>query len=100
MKVQRGEVNKKVLSLNDFRGVDYASSPLEVKPYRATDMANLILQDGMLKKRNGFKQLKKIETDFKYDGMEIYPFGKGEITGEATDELFILRLYNDTTCQF
>ena len=57
MRVGKNQLNRKIFALNDFRGVDYASSPLEVKPYRATDMANLLLRDGMLKKRKGFKQL-------------------------------------------
>lgn len=51
-----------------FRGVDYSSSPLEVKPYRATDMANLILKDGVLHKRNGWEQIKNV---FLSDGEEI-----------------------------
>ena len=59
MRVGKNDVNRKVFSLKDFRGVDYASSPLEVKPYRATDMANLLLRDGMLRKRYGFKQIYK-----------------------------------------
>ena len=50
MRVGKNDVNRKVFSLKDFRGVDYASSPLEVKPYRATDMANLLLRDGQLQK--------------------------------------------------
>jgi hypothetical protein len=57
MKVERNNLNRKVFALKDFRGVDYASSPLEVQPYRATDMANLLLRDGQLQKRYGFKQL-------------------------------------------
>lgn len=61
--VDRNNLNRKVFALNDFRGVDYASSPLEVKPYRATDMANLLLRDGMLKKRNGFRQVHKINGE-------------------------------------
>lgn len=63
MKVGRNNIDRKVFSLKDFRGVDYASSPLEVKPYRATDMANLLLRDGQLQKRYGFKQLQQ-ENDF------------------------------------
>jgi hypothetical protein len=98
MKVTRSEVGKKVLSIKDFRGADYASSPLEVKPYRATDMANLIMQDGMLRKRNGFKQLKAIKSEVKYTSMDIYPFGKCK----DIDELYIVRLYkeDDKSCQF
>ena len=59
MKVNRANLNRKIFSLKDFRGVDYASSPMEVKPYRTTDMANLLLKDGMLHKRNGFKQISR-----------------------------------------
>lgn len=60
IRVEKNNLNRKVFALNDFRGVDYASSPLEVKPYRATDMANLLLRDGMLKKRHGFRQVYKL----------------------------------------
>lgn len=44
-------------TLTKFRGVDYASSPVDVKPYRATDAANFILRDDILRKRHGFEQL-------------------------------------------
>ena len=61
MRVEKNNIDRKVFSLKDFRGVDYASSPLEVKPYRATDMANLLLRDGQLQKRYGFKQVYKVD---------------------------------------
>lgn len=57
MRVNRANLSRKIFSLKDFRGVDYASSPLEVQPYRATDMANLLLRNGMLRKRYGFRQV-------------------------------------------
>lgn len=60
MKVGRNNLDRKIFALKDFRGVDYASSPLEVQPYRATDMANLLLRDGMLRKRYGFRQVFKV----------------------------------------
>lgn len=69
MKVGRNNIDRKVFTLKDFRGVDYASSPLEVKPYRATDMANLLLRDGMLQKRYGFKQKFNVGVDPKYGWM-------------------------------
>lgn len=59
MRTQESRISRKIYTLSDFRGVDYASSPLEVKPYRATDMANLLLKDGVLHKRNGWRQLFK-----------------------------------------
>ena len=57
MRVEKNVLNRKTYTLKDFRGVDYSSSPLEVKPYRATDMANLLLKDGVLHKRNGWEQV-------------------------------------------
>ena len=83
MKVGRNNIDRKVVSLKDFRGVDYASSPLEVKPYRATDMANLLLRDGQLQKRYGFKQLVKanvkVETDVSfYEKWSVLAFKCGK----------------------
>lgn len=57
MRVQAVSNQRKFYRFNKFRGVDYSSSPLEVKTNRATDMANLILRDGTLHKRNGFEQV-------------------------------------------
>lgn len=63
MNVGKNNIDRKVYTLKDYRGVDYASSPLEVQPYRATDMANLLLRDGVLQKRHGFRQLAKVTND-------------------------------------
>lgn len=57
MRVDAVNNNRQFYRFADFRGVDYSSSPLEVQSNRATDMANLILRDGTLHKRNGFEQL-------------------------------------------
>ena len=81
MRVGKNNTDRKVFALKDFRGVDYASSPLEVQPYRATDMANLLLRDGQLQKRYGFKQLglttnKGIKRVFSLSDMEIEDSGK------------------------
>ena len=80
MKVGRNNLDRKIFALKDFRGVDYASSPLEVQPYRATDMANLLLRDGMRRKRYGFRQICKVPglgdkpTSILDDDMEIPTF--------------------------
>lgn len=57
MRVDAVNNNRQFYRFADFRGVDYSSSPLEVQSNRATDMANLILRDGVLHKRNGFEQV-------------------------------------------
>lgn len=79
MRVQAASVKRKIFTLSDFRGVDYSSSPLEVQPYRATDMANLLLRDGVLHKRFGWEQYLKIDTQNK--AADMFTFG----------ELFVLR---------
>lgn len=68
MRVQANEIKRKYYSLKDFRGVDYSSSPLEVASYRATDMQNLILKDGVLHKRNGWSRMLKVSSS-KIDGV-------------------------------
>lgn len=71
MRVNANKISRKFYSLNDFRGVDYSSSPLEVKPYRATDMQNFILKDGVLHKRNGWERMLKVSSE-KVDGVWIW----------------------------
>ena len=68
MRVKANEIKRKYYSLKDFRGVDYSSSPLEVASYRATDMQNLILKDGVLHKRNGWSRMLKVSSN-KIDGV-------------------------------
>lgn len=73
MRIDAAKTDRKIYTLSDFRGVDYSLSPLEVKPYRATDMANLLLKDGVLHKRKGWEQLIKMPS---YDTpTDIYSFG-------------------------
>ena len=89
MRVEKNNIERKVFPLKDFRGVDYASSPLEVKPYRATDMANLLLRDGQLQKRYGFRQLFQEGAFYGYTfnervgGVNAYRCGKNIIVAYA-----------------
>lgn len=79
MRVGKNNTDRKVFALKDFRGVDYASSPLEVQPYRATDMANLLLRDGMLQKRYGFKQKFNVSVDPRYGYSQTAPQTFGQV---------------------
>jgi hypothetical protein len=54
---------RKVLSLGDFRGVDFSSSPLNVKPYRAVEAVNFINDYGKTRKRPGWRERLAIEED-------------------------------------
>lgn len=49
--------NKRVLTLNDIKGVDLSSAPLRVKQTRASYMKNMICKGGENHKRNGFEQV-------------------------------------------
>lgn len=55
--------NRNSLTLTDFRGVDFSSSPLRVQANRASDMLNFINEYGVNKKRNGWRELFKIEIN-------------------------------------
>ena len=47
---------RKTLTLGDFRGVDFSTSPLCVKPYRAADAVNFINDYGKTRKRPGWRE--------------------------------------------
>ena len=53
--------DRKSLTLSDFKGVDFSSSPLRVKNNRATSMRNFINEYGVNKKRNGWNEVLKFE---------------------------------------
>ncbi len=64
MRVQANQPReRKFYKLSGFKGVDYSSSPLEVNPRRATDINNLLLEDGALHKRNGWEQKIKVGNE-------------------------------------
>lgn len=47
---------RKTIALGDFRGVDFSTSPLNVKAYRASNMVNLINDFGKTRKRPGWRE--------------------------------------------
>lgn len=50
---------KNLTTFSGFKGVDFSSSPLDVAPHRASNMENFISDFGILKKRNGYKQMRE-----------------------------------------
>lgn len=52
---------RKSLTLEGFKGVDFSSSPLRVRTNRASNMRNFINEYGVNKKRNGWNELFRIE---------------------------------------
>ena len=55
--------NRRTLTLGNFKGVDFSSSPLNVRSDRASNMRNFINEYGVNKKRNGWNELLKIKDD-------------------------------------
>lgn len=58
-------MDRKTLTLGDFRGVDFSTSPLNVKPSRASNMVNLICDFGKTHKRSGWRERLTIEHEGK-----------------------------------
>lgn len=52
--------DRKQVELNDFKGVDFSSSPLRVRQNRASSMKNFINEYGVNHKRHGWNELFKI----------------------------------------
>lgn len=45
------------LEIKDFKGVDYSNTPLNVAPFRATEMQNFIYDKGINQSRNGWTEV-------------------------------------------
>ena len=73
MRVNTNVSNKtrRELVLDDFKGVDFSSSPLKVSGSRASFASNLICDNGVNHKRPGWEQVLKLEGNI--NGM--YEFG-------------------------
>lgn len=97
---------RKTLTLGDFRGVDFSTSPLNVKAYRASNMVNLINDFGKTRKRPGWRERltiteggepMRINGIFQYEdgdhrdvivhaGRRFYRLGVDAATGRETYE--------------
>lgn len=59
--------NKKIFTINDFRGVDFSNSMVDVSPKRASYMLNMINDNGINRKRNGWNTTKLLTTSTNED---------------------------------
>lgn len=55
--------DRKSLLLGNFRGADFSSSVLQMRGDRAADLRNFTKDFGVVKKRNGWRELLRIELD-------------------------------------
>ena len=63
--------SKKNYTVKSFLGVEKASSPLAIKEGRCTTSKNLLYRDGILKKRNGWREIYHFTNDHDAD-LKIY----------------------------
>lgn len=87
--------------LDDFKGVDFSSSPLQVQSNRATEMKNFINEYGVNRKRNGWNELIKINdsqgNNLKINGIFQYKHGNIKKTIVHAGNKFFTLDYNNTT---
>ena len=53
---------RSVHTFDNFKGVDFTTSPHKVSGNRATQATNLIYKDGTVRKRNGWESLRRLPT--------------------------------------
>lgn len=88
---------RKIFSLENFRGLDTENKPLKVKPFRATEGENFIIDSNTLKTRPGFTFFSTPILDME-DGDEIidvYNFRGVELV-ITNRRLYINGKYNDS----
>ena len=78
--------NKRVLTLNDIKGVDLSSAPLRVKQTRASYMKNMICKGGVNHKRNGFEQ---VASFYDEEGKPLGINGILSLGKENNDTIFV-----------
>lgn len=76
---------RETLVLSDFKGVDFSSSPFRVRKTRATQMRNLISENGINHKRHGWAEIKNFkpydsQESYSVNGIFIYRNGKENVT--------------------
>lgn len=54
---------RKMLTINDFGGIDYMSNPLAISVSRAVEMKNFIKRDGVNQKRRGWTQVSTLKDE-------------------------------------
>ena len=67
--------NRLSLTLDNFKGVDFSSSPIRVASNRASDMKNFINEYGVNRKRNGWNEIIRIKDngiDLRINGVFNY----------------------------
>lgn len=58
-----GGKSELTLQIDGMRGVDLTNSPLFVDKTRASDMANFIMENGVIQKRNGWKEVMQYDAE-------------------------------------
>lgn len=90
--------DRKLLKLDDFRGADFTTAPQKIKTSQAQYSENFVVDGGLLKKRNGWREVLnldgRINGIFEYGGYmlihageKLYKYSEGECHSVEADVL-------------
>ena len=90
--------DRKLLKLDDFRGADFTTAPQKIKTSQAQYSENFVVDGGLLKKRNGWREVLnldgRINGIFEYGGYmlihageKLYKYSDGECHSVEADVL-------------
>lgn len=83
--------SKNIYKIENFMGVDFTSSPIEVDKRRSPNAKNMINKDGFNESRNGYKIVKKIGTringawNIDYKGNDLFLIHSGTVLYECSN---------------
>ncbi len=87
--------NRLTYEFQNFRGVDFSTSPYKVLPNRATDAQNLLYKNGTVRKRNGWKSLCNLNAEI--NGVFNFSISDNDIILVYAGTNFFLLNWNETT---
>ena len=90
--------DRKIYTFENFRGVDFSSSPYKVAKNRAISAKNLIYSDGLVRKRNGWKSLLKFSN--RINGVFSFEINDEKFILVYSGTSFYLANYNETTKRY
>jgi hypothetical protein len=100
LRVQRNLAVKERKSyvFENFKGVDFSTSPYKAEGFRATQAQNLIYKDGTVRKRNGWQSLLKLEG--KINGLFSFELEGEKIVLCYAGTTFYRLFWNETFKRF
>lgn len=89
---------RRTYTFDNFKGVDFSTSPYKVAGYRATQAKNLIYKDGTVRKRNGWQSLCKLPA--KINGLFSFEIEDEEIVLCCAGTQFYRLIWNENLSKY